>query len=245
MSEREAKTSFESWNPDGFAKDAQYQATIRHIISKKVTGDVMDWGCGSRVFYDVGAAKSWTGIDISERMLSSIHFHNTIPDMKIVNDDILDLSFADESVDVIVACFILHHLALDGPKTSRERVQKAFDSAFRLLRPGGCFIVCENCRGPLEAPYHWAFPLAFPLARRLLNTDLPYFWTNHQYRRFGTNAGFETPVSFVNVPITDWIYNPVLRFSVPPILSHDLIQKMTVFEFRKASIGDAPGSPHS
>ena len=66
--------TFEDWDPDGFAKGAQYQRTIRAFTSNLISGDILDVGCGSRIFYSLEKAKSWTGIDISKRMLNSIEF---------------------------------------------------------------------------------------------------------------------------------------------------------------------------
>jgi len=233
MMVNQSDTYFEKWDPKKFNDNAQYQITIRSFLEGKVNGDVLDLGCGSRVFYDVAHAKSWTGVDISSTMLSGISFFNKIEDMSIIQDDMLEMKFLDERFDTVIAMFVLHHLAWKNIKETKTRVQRAFDQAMRVLKPNGRFIVCENCRGPLEHPYHWIFPFSFPVFKKTLDVDLPYFWQRKHYINFAQHSGFKMPSTYVQVPVTDWIYNPVLKFSVPPVLSHDLFQKMTIFEFKK------------
>ena len=228
-----ASTYFEQWDPKKFNENVQYQITIRSFLEGKVTGDVLDLGCGSRVFYDLVGAKSWTGIDISSSMLSGISFFNKIGDMRIIQGDMLKMQLADESADTVIAMFVLHHLAKKNIKETKKRVKLAFAEAIRVLRPGGRFIVCENCRGPLEHPYHWMFPISFRVFKKALDVDLPYFWQRKHYLKFAQDSGFKMPFTYVQVPMTDWVYNPVLKCKVPPLLTHDLIQRMTIFEFKK------------
>jgi len=236
MSVAQTPNTFENWNPDGFAQGAQYQRTIRTFTSGLISGDVLDVGCGSRIFYSLENTDTWTGIDISERMLSSIEFTDEIEDKKMLQGDVLDIPFEDGTFDTVTSCFLLHHLARTNKHISAERVQKAFHEIFRVLRPGGCLIVAENCRGHLEAPYHLFFTPIYYLALKFFKTEMPYFWKPKHFIAFGKEAGFCDNPLYVHVPIVESVYQPIAGFSTPAILNGDLIQKMTVFEFIKTEI---------
>lgn len=226
--------TFENWNPDRFGRGAQYQSTIRAFSADMISGDILDVGCGSRVFYDLQKVNSWTGLDVSEKMLSGIEFVDNIENTKILKGDILDAPIADHSFDTVIAFFLLHHLAHKNRKISEQRVQKAFHEFFRLLRPGGRLIIAENCRGPLEAPYHLMFSTIYSLSLKFLKMQMPYFWKAKHFEGFGNKSGFAKKPVYVHVPIVESVYQPILGISTPALLNSDLIQKMTLFEFRKA-----------
>ncbi len=237
----DARDAFEHWNPGMFNRDALYQRTIRTFTGALISGNVLDVGCGSRIFCDLRQAGSWTGIDISERMLSGIEFIDDVSEKRVCQGDVLDLEFSDDSFDTVTALFLLHHLGRDNRRESAERVQQAFREIYRVLKPGGNFLLAENCRGFLEAPYHWLYPAFYYLGKRFARTELPYFWKHQHYSHFGACAGFAETV-FIHVPIRERIYQPVLNISIPPVFSHDFIQKMTVFNFVKSDTGASAGT---
>ena len=221
---------FDSWEPDKFNKDARYQATIREFTSGLVLGDVLDVGCGSRVFYRTDSLKSWTGVDLSYRMIQGIHFEGARRkfDTRFCQADLTNLPFQNNSFDTVCAIFLLHHLGARNRPTSLRRVGLALQSLREVLRPDGKLIVAENAAGPLEWAYHAAYPVAYPVVKRLFNIRLPFFLTLNQFRSVAFQAGFSDLV-FVNIKIEDYIYNPVLKMRLPPFFSSDLIQKMTLY----------------
>lgn len=229
----QAENIFESWKPDRFNRNSLYQKTIRTFTSSLIAGDVLDVGCGSRIFCDLSKAKSWTGLDISERMLSAIEFIDDVPQRKTLKGNVLELSFEDEAFDTVTAFFLLHHLGRNNRFDSSIRVQAAFNEIYRVLKPGGRFVMAENCRGFLEAPYHWCYSVCYSLGKILGKIELPFFWKAKHYCAFGEKAGFLQSL-YVHIPIRENIYQPVLNISIPPVLSHDFIQKMTIFEFVKS-----------
>lgn len=235
----EIDNAFENWDPDGFARGAQYMRAIRSFTSGLIIGDTLDVGCGSRVFTDLSKASSWTGLDISERMLSGIVFEDPLEKKRVMQGDVLNLPFDDESFDTVTAFFLLHHLAQKNKSQSAQRVQSAFSEIFRVLRPGGRFVVAENCPGPAEAPYHLLFPAVYFLGQRLFKTEMPYFWPPKAYLKYASTSGFKDNAPYIHVPIVEGIYQPVIKRVTPPLLNSNFIQKMTVFDFER-STGSAP-----
>lgn len=224
--------TFEAWEPDKFAKDARYMRTIKSFTSGQIHGDVLDVGCGSRIFCELSRASTWTGLDISNRMLDSIHFSEEFTNKKIMQGDVLDLPFEDDSFDTVTAFFLLHHLGLKNKKQSAERVQKAFREISRVLRKDGRLIVAENCPGPIEAPYHLLFSPIFALGKTFFKTDMPYFWKPRAFLAFAEAAGFKPQAPYVHVPIVESIYQPATKITTPAFLNSNLIQKMTIFDFQ-------------
>ena len=226
----EMKSYFDSWEPDKFNKDARYQTTIREFTGGIIGGDVLDVGCGSRVFYRTDNLRSWTGVDLSYRMIQGIHFENARKqlDARFCQADISNLPFQKNSFDTVCAIFILHHVGARNRQTSIRRIGTALRSLREVLRPTGRLIVAENAAGPLEWAYHATYQVTYPIVKKLFNIRLPFFLTLNQFRSVAQKAGF-SDVLFVNVKVEDSIYNPVLKMRVPPILSSDLIQRMTLY----------------
>ena len=227
--------TFGDWDPTKFNRDANYQRTIRSFTSALINGDVLDVGCGSRIFCDLRRAQSWTGIDISERMLRGIEFVDDIGDKQLFQGDVLDLEFPDHHFDTVTGLFLLHHLGRSSRQQSATRTQRAFSEIFRVLKPGGRFLLVENCRGFLEEPYHCLYSALYPVTRKLFGAELPYFWKTRHYLNFGRAVGFNDPL-FIHIPIMEKIYQPVLGVSLPPVFSHDFFQRMTAFDFVKPII---------
>ena len=101
---------------------------IRGIDGKKV----LDVGCGTgRLIKKLLERNSIvTGIDVSEEMLKIARkkFKST----EFVEGDAEKLPFKDESFDIVTASFLIVHL---------KNLRKFFDEAYRILKPGGTFIV--------------------------------------------------------------------------------------------------------
>ncbi len=97
-------------------------------------GPVWDLGCGpgqtARYLKDLGVDIS--GLDLSEKLLDqarTIH-----PGRTFRRGDILDLDLTDDSIAGVVSFYTICHF-------TTEQVKKAFDEVFRVLRPGGIFLL--------------------------------------------------------------------------------------------------------
>jgi SAM-dependent methyltransferase len=96
--------------------------------------NVLEIGCGTGIFtqkiYDATKANI-TAIDISEELLKLAT--TKIPEVIFKTDDAMNLSFTDNTFDVVFGSSILHHL--DYKKSSNE--------IYRVLKPSGRMIFAE------------------------------------------------------------------------------------------------------
>ena len=95
---------------------------------------VWDFGCGpgntTKYLKDLGIEIS--GLDLSEKILEQAKTIN--PEIHFQKGNILDLEFENESIAGVVAFYAIVHF-------SAEQVGTAFREVFRVLQPGGIFLL--------------------------------------------------------------------------------------------------------
>jgi ubiquinone/menaquinone biosynthesis C-methylase UbiE len=105
---------------------------IGEIVGDVSGKKVLDVGCGTgrliQKLVEKGAVV--TGADISSEMLKIAQ--RKFGQVEFVEADIEHLPFENDSFDVVVASFVIVHL---------KDLRKAFDEVYRVLKPGGSFIV--------------------------------------------------------------------------------------------------------
>lgn len=120
-----------------YEKDHAYLDSFERSELFELMGDVqglevLDVGCGTGRMVEnlkkFGAKV--TGVDVSEKMLAIAK--KRFSTSEFVLGDIEDLPFEDESFDMVVATFVIVHLAA---------LQRAFDEVYRVLKPGGVFLL--------------------------------------------------------------------------------------------------------
>jgi len=92
---------------------------------------VLDVGCGMGRFIEVvlkAGASEIIGVDLSDAVQAATDNFRGNNNVTILQADLHELPFPDESFDIIYAIGVLHHT----PDT-----EKAFKSLVRLLKPGG------------------------------------------------------------------------------------------------------------
>lgn len=113
--------------------------------------DVLDLGCGSGLMLLGAAVKvpdgTATGIDLwrardqagstREQCLSNADLLGVGERVSLMDGDMTELPFPDESFDLILACLAIHNL---HPTARRE---SAIDEAIRVLRPGGRLAIID------------------------------------------------------------------------------------------------------
>jgi ubiquinone/menaquinone biosynthesis C-methylase UbiE len=79
-------------------------------------------------------AKSFTGIDLTLESVKATREHLQLMGMAgvIMQGNAEQLSFLDESFDIVYSHGVLHHTS---------DIDKAFSEIYRVLRPGGQFII--------------------------------------------------------------------------------------------------------
>ena len=95
---------------------------------------VWDFGCGTgnTTQYLKKLGLEISGLDLSEKMLKQARI--TYPDIRFRKGNVLELEFDDDSIAGITAFYTIVHF-------SQEQVETAFREAFRVLRPGGLFLL--------------------------------------------------------------------------------------------------------
>ena len=123
--------------------DPGISATLRTLINLHATGRYLDVGCGAGHYTGALAMHggSWTGIDVSERMLEAARRGHPDIDWRLADAE--RLPFADGSFDGAMATLVVHHLkALPGCMREARRV---------LQR--GCFVIFTAF--PEQMRHYW------------------------------------------------------------------------------------------
>lgn len=124
---------------DAFSGEHEKKPMDREVLRRfsREIGDgrpVWDLGCGpgqtAKYLKDLGVAIS--GMDLSEKMLEQAV--TRCPGIPFRKGNLLDLEFENDSVAGIVSFYAIIHF-------TKEQVETAFREAFRVLRPGGLFLL--------------------------------------------------------------------------------------------------------
>ena len=115
--------------------DEHFERTRYERVRKKILpnlqGKVLDAGCGTgRNFPHYSNSASVLAVDISERMLSAARTRaNGLANIKIKNMDLTKLLLSDDSIDAVVATFVLC--------TMPQQLEKdALKELVRVAKPG-------------------------------------------------------------------------------------------------------------
>ncbi|MGB7342172.1 MAG: class I SAM-dependent methyltransferase [Phototrophicaceae bacterium] len=131
-------------------KRSEYeQPWLFEIISFAEMRDkkVLELGCGAG--YDAyefcRQSANYTGIDIAtenpKRTQQHLAYYNYEP--KVIRGDVENLMFPDETFDVVFSNGVLHHT---------PHMEKSFQEAYRVLKPGGEFNVILYHRNSI---FYW------------------------------------------------------------------------------------------
>ncbi len=233
--ENPGKRYFFHWTDERFTRDQAVYRMLFEVTRGMMWGDVLDLGCGSRVYYDASQIERWTGIDLSPHLLDRVEFiGGSKPKglIQTIEGDCSHLELPDGSFDFVCAVFVLHHLARDNRKRSREIVTRTMMEAHRVLRPGGTMLVVESWPHLLLHIYGLLFPVLYPLARSFLKVELPLFFTARQFSKMARDAGFGSRY-ILSSPVYDSVRYPVGGFVSPPWFQM-LTHKYGIYLYKKA-----------
>ncbi len=136
------RSYWESYHDYDWSSDQAKAEAIACI--PRLDGDILEICVGGGAFARKipGGYRSYTGLDLSQSLLTALKSH--MPHVNAVHGDAQDLPFGDACYDAVLVFSGLHHL---------PRFQKTLADSFRILRPGGCFFCFEpNDRAWYRAP---------------------------------------------------------------------------------------------
>lgn len=122
-----------------------------------------------------------TAVDLSPAYLEHARKHESIPaNVDFVQGDATQLNFKDESYDGAFSVFMFHEL----PRKQREEV---IGEAFRVLQPGGQFVIVDSLQWDDEPALNWGlerFPKDFhePFYKNYVNTPLAELLTKGGFK---------------------------------------------------------------
>ncbi len=111
------------------------QPVVREILASLPVGVALDAACGTgrHAAYLASLGHSVIGVDTSPEMLALAR--EKVPEGEFHEADLLDVPFADDSVDVVVCAIALSHVADLG---------QALAELVRVLRPNGHLVISDS-----------------------------------------------------------------------------------------------------
>jgi ubiquinone/menaquinone biosynthesis C-methylase UbiE len=117
-----------------------YAKLASFINPKIIKQNVLDIGNGGYFPYNIDDAESVTAIDISTEMLDQI-IHPGI--IKVIGDARTLLNINDESYDVVMLCFCIHHVNGNDVNSAINSLNQIITTAHSKLKKGGRLIITE------------------------------------------------------------------------------------------------------
>jgi len=124
---------------EAFTNEHEKKPMDQEILRRfsKEIGDrkpVWDFGCGpgqtTKYLKDLGVHIS--GLDLAEKNIEQARINH--PDIAFRQGNMLALDFEDDSIAGVVAFYAIVHF-------TKEQVENAFREIFRVLQPGGIFLL--------------------------------------------------------------------------------------------------------
>lgn len=157
---------------------------------------VLEAGCGTGNYLQAMRPHlgSIVGVDFNEGMLAQART-KLGEDVELACGSILDLLYENERFDGIICNQVIHHLE-EGPGAANDpaawkpcsfpNVLRFIQEAYRVLRPGGAFVINAATHDQLLDGYWWAELIPAAVAR--LRCRLP---DPDQLKQMLAEAGFE------------------------------------------------------
>ena len=233
QSDTRSNAYFEEWEDNRFSENYELYRTVGLFTGGLVEGKVIDIGCGSRIYYDTKRIQSWTGLDISEKLLKTLSFiyGDVPPQVNTLVQSCDNLPFPDKSFDTVCAIFVLHHLARQSREVSREIVLNAMKQATRVLTDDGRLIIAEVHPRLILRPYRWIFPMLYQIFKKWLRIELPYFWTRSEMIELGRDAGM-SKCQFVSIPVREPMKLPIFHLELSSWMIESF-QEMNIYVFSR------------
>lgn len=150
-------------------------------LEKEPFADLLDCGCGTApmltLLHEKYPEKHYTGIDLTPKMIEVAKMKK-MEGVELVVGDCENLPFEENSFDVVICCESFHHY---------PNPQNFFDSVYRVLRPGGRFILRDMTMN--TAAVRWfCNHIEMPIAHLTGKGDVRIYG-REDIRRLCDNAG--------------------------------------------------------
>ena len=158
--------------------------TITPLFKKYLNpGDkILEGGCGNGAWvqYLNDQGYECVGTDINEVILDVAKKEN----LNVIKDDILNMSFADDTFHAYLSLGVIEHWE-DGP-------QKAIAEAYRVIKPGGYFLVSTPCNNLIRKLFNHPLRDLVNICYKILGIDLhfvEYRFERHELKQFMIDGG--------------------------------------------------------
>ena len=221
------------WQDNLAINGHKYFAQIKEIATPHIIGKVADIGSGGLIHYDPLLPEDMTLVDISADILLTPRTFVDDRFMPVakenivcVNGDACAIPLEDNAYDSVILNNVAHHLAVSSIKDTERRIKAAFNEIQRILRPGGNFVLGENCPSLwFRSAYRWTYPIMAPFFEKQ-GKPLPYFYPDRHIEKFLNEAGFVVD----QIKYVDWgekVYNPIFPiFKAPGKLWAQVIRQV-------------------
>ena len=167
--------------------------TITPLFKKYLNpGDkILEGGCGNGAWvqYLNDQGYECIGTDINEVILDVAKKEN----LNVIKDDILNMSFADDTFHAYLSLGVIEHWE-DGP-------QKAIAEAYRVIKPGGYFLVSTPCNNLVRKLFNHPLRDLVNIFYKILGIDLhfvEYRFERHELKQFMIDGGFNVVETLAN-----------------------------------------------
>jgi len=164
---RDFFTHEHEWYAAAIAELATYRYS-REALNNEVAGThlLLDIGNGGAFDYDTNLVDQIIAVDLFVEDLPRETFP---PNVTPKNGDALALNEESDQYDAVLLAMLLHHLSGPTVDAVLENTQRAFEEAFRVLKPGGRIIVLESC---VPRWFYRVERTLYPALRRISGTKL-------------------------------------------------------------------------
>ena len=203
-------------------------AKINPLIIKK---NILDIGSGGNIFYDYTLSNKIIAIDSSEEMLKNSDDKNII---SIVSDARDMKEIADNSIDVILIVFALHHINGKKYSSAISSLKKVIKESNRKLTINGEIIIVELTLNNL---FFFIQRLLYKFTYNILNilkTDMVFFYNETKIVSNLVEISNNSKIEIDNIKMKGWL-DPLLGtfpgiIKIPAFL---MPTSMKVFRLKK------------
>ncbi|MGB0582291.1 MAG: class I SAM-dependent methyltransferase [Limisphaerales bacterium] len=150
---------------------------------------LLDAGCGTGTYIDAfkDRVRSVVGVDLNQGMLDQAErkFRND-SNVTLKQGSLVDIPCEDREFDAATCNQVVHHLASGEESTRFDGIQNFAHEAFRVLRPGGVFVLNTSSPEQQANGFWWASLIPEAVAR--LGKRFPEIERIHEML---AEAGFE------------------------------------------------------